>query len=73
MEFDKTCSNKSCVYLSTVHAASGYSNLAYQLNVLHRVVRPPIMDNVLQAIGNTPLVRMNTIPAEEGLECEIRK
>lgn len=31
------------------------------------------MDNVLGAIGNTPLVRLNKIPQEENLECEIGK
>ncbi|ODQ53573.1 cystathionine beta-synthase [Saitoella complicata NRRL Y-17804] len=32
---------------------------------------PAAMNNVLEAIGNTPLVRLNRIPQEEGLECEI--
>jgi len=32
---------------------------------------PKILENVLGAIGYTPLVRLNKIPQEEGLECEI--
>lgn len=31
------------------------------------------MDNVLQVIGHTPLVRMNAIPKEEGVKCEVCK
>lgn len=31
------------------------------------------MDNVLQVIGNTPMVRLNTIPKEEGVQCEVCK
>jgi cystathionine beta-synthase len=30
-----------------------------------------IYDNVLDVIGNTPMVRLNRIPKEEGLDCEI--
>lgn len=33
---------------------------------------PPIMDSILDNIGNTPLVRINKIAKEEGLECELR-
>ncbi|OQR74793.1 cystathionine beta-synthase-like [Tropilaelaps mercedesae] len=33
--------------------------------------RPPICSNILEAVGQTPLVRLNKIPKEEGLECEI--
>jgi len=32
---------------------------------------PKIMDSVLDAIGNTPLIRLNHIPKAEGLKCEI--
>ncbi|GAB1598518.1 cystathionine beta-synthase-like [Argonauta hians] len=32
---------------------------------------PKIMNNVLQNIGNTPLVRINRITAKEGVECEV--
>lgn len=32
---------------------------------------PKIKDSVLECIGHTPLVRLNRIPAEYGLECEI--
>lgn len=30
-----------------------------------------IYDNILEHIGNTPMVRLNRIPQSEGLECEI--
>ncbi|VDL18431.1 unnamed protein product [Hymenolepis diminuta] len=33
--------------------------------------RPTIGSNILEFIGNTPLVRLNKIPKEEGVECEI--
>lgn len=33
--------------------------------------RPKILPNILHAIGNTPLVRLNNIPKKEGLQCEL--
>ncbi|BES88789.1 cysteine synthase [Nesidiocoris tenuis] len=33
--------------------------------------RSMIMPNILTAVGNTPLVRLNRIPAAEGVACEI--
>ncbi|XP_059141016.1 cystathionine beta-synthase-like isoform X3 [Physella acuta] len=33
--------------------------------------RPKILPNILYNIGNTPLVRLNSIPAKEGIECEV--
>ncbi|KAL1460716.1 hypothetical protein WDU94_012669, partial [Cyamophila willieti] len=33
--------------------------------------RPKILPNILHAIGNTPLVKLNNIPHQEGLQCEI--
>ena len=35
--------------------------------------RPGIMPNVLHAIGNTPLVRINRIAQSAGLKCEMCK
>ena len=35
--------------------------------------RPGIMPDVLSAIGNTPLVRVNKISKSAGLKCELRK
>jgi cystathionine beta-synthase len=32
---------------------------------------PPILDTILDHIGNTPLVRINNITKSEGIECEI--
>ena len=36
-----------------------------------RFVAPKICDTILDHVGNTPLVRVNRIGKEEGLECEI--
>ncbi|XP_052804338.1 cystathionine beta-synthase-like isoform X2 [Mya arenaria] len=33
--------------------------------------RPAIMSSVLDNIGNTPLVRLNRLPASEGIQCEV--
>ena len=30
-----------------------------------------ILGNISEAIGNTPLVRLNTVPEMEGIKCEI--
>ncbi|KAG0014753.1 hypothetical protein BGZ81_000289 [Podila clonocystis] len=32
---------------------------------------PPILDTILEHIGNTPLVRLNKIAKSEGLQCEL--
>ena len=31
-----------------------------------------ILDNALDAVGNTPLIRLDKIAAEEGLKCNLR-
>ncbi len=36
-----------------------------------RIPRKPLMDNVLDNIGNTPLIRINKIAEKEGLACEL--
>uniref|UniRef100_A0A8D8WHW5 Cystathionine beta-synthase n=1 Tax=Cacopsylla melanoneura TaxID=428564 RepID=A0A8D8WHW5_9HEMI len=33
--------------------------------------KPKILPNILHQIGNTPLVRLNNIPKQEGLQCEL--
>lgn len=33
--------------------------------------KPKISNNILECIGNTPIVRLNKIPKSEGVECEI--
>ncbi|CAG9826825.1 unnamed protein product [Diabrotica balteata] len=33
--------------------------------------KPKILPNALHAIGNTPLIKLNRIPQQEGLECDI--
>lgn len=35
--------------------------------------RPLLMDSIAEAIGNTPLVRLNRIPQSEGRTAEVRK
>lgn len=37
----------------------------------HSAPKKKILDSILDQIGETPLVRLNRIPAEAGLECEI--
>ncbi|KAJ1966518.1 cystathionine beta-synthase [Dipsacomyces acuminosporus] len=39
----------------------------------HRELKPepPILDNILEHIGNTPLVRLSKIAKAEGLQCEL--
>lgn len=33
--------------------------------------RPKILPNILEAIGHTPMVRLNRIPKAEGIKCEV--
>lgn len=33
--------------------------------------KPKILENVLQQIGNTPMVKLNKIPKEHGIQCEM--
>lgn len=40
-------------------------------HVKHSNVREKIMPNILHNIGNTPMVRLNKIPAEYGIKCEM--
>lgn len=40
---------------------------------IFRTQRPKIVASVLDLIGETPMLRLNRIPKEEGIECEIRK
>lgn len=37
---------------------------------IHKV-KPAIYSTILDHVGNTPLVRLNKIPAEYGIKCEI--
>lgn len=32
-----------------------------------------ILPNALAAIGNTPMIKLNKIPKEEGLKCDVCK
>eukprot|EP00732_Lithocolla_globosa_P001551 Lithocolla_globosa_v1_NODE_793_length_3272_cov_24.216661.p1 type:complete len:514 gc:universal NODE_793_length_3272_cov_24.216661:1485-3026(+) len=40
-------------------------------NVIPVTPRPAVMGTVLEAIGNTPMVRLNKIPRAEGLKCDV--
>ena len=33
---------------------------------------PHILDSALDAVGNTPLIRLDRIATEEGLKCNLR-
>lgn len=33
----------------------------------------PVLESVLDAVGNTPLIRLNRIAMHEGLKCNLRK
>lgn len=37
----------------------------------HRQIRAPVCPNVLNHIGNTPLIRLNKIPANYGVKCQV--
>lgn len=41
--------------------------------VFNSTTPPQVLPNILHAIGNTPLVRLNKIPQSEGIECEMCK
>ena len=36
-------------------------------------VRKPILDDITDVIGNTPMVRINNITKKEGIKCELCK
>jgi hypothetical protein len=38
-----------------------------------RFPRKKIFNNVVEMIGNSPMVRLNKIPKSEGIQCEIGK
>ena len=54
-------------------------NRLYCLLYSHPCSRPPetvatsILSSSLEAIGNTPMIRLNKIAKSEGLECELCK
>jgi cystathionine beta-synthase len=41
--------------------------------IVKRSAQPKILPNILEHIGNTPMVRLNTIPAAKGIKCEVCK
>ncbi|KAJ1992213.1 cystathionine beta-synthase [Dimargaris cristalligena] len=57
------------------HCHGPVGNAATNVTIPHvhqtRTPKPKILDSILDQIGDTPLVRLNRIPASEGLECEV--
>ena len=45
----------------------------YVIHLLRRKPKIGIMPTVLYNIGNTPLIQINKINKEDGIECDIRK
>ncbi|CAH1637761.1 unnamed protein product [Spodoptera littoralis] len=41
------------------------------MNVSHNVRGKPVYDNILEVIGHTPLVKLNRIPKDHGLKCQM--
>ncbi|RCN34331.1 hypothetical protein ANCCAN_19831 [Ancylostoma caninum] len=37
----------------------------------YRSERPAVLNNVLEAIHNTPLVKLNRVPKENGVKCNM--
>lgn len=50
-----------------------YNNLNLTIFFLSRRSPKQVLPNVLQAVGNTPLVKLNKIPQSFGLECDVCK
>eukprot|EP01022_Parablepharisma_sp_SALTPOND_P031508 TRINITY_DN803_c0_g1_i1.p1 TRINITY_DN803_c0_g1~~TRINITY_DN803_c0_g1_i1.p1 ORF type:complete len:844 (+),score=58.10 TRINITY_DN803_c0_g1_i1:1520-4051(+) len=62
-------SNSNCVIQSRIH-----SNVltSFFLNYsMDKSKERQVYNSILEVIGNTPLIRLNKIPKEEGVECEI--
>ncbi len=59
------------------HMACNYMYINYGIFILVVCSEPKvgssILSNVLEMVGNTPLVRLDKIAKMEGLECELRK
>ncbi|CAG8823583.1 15113_t:CDS:2, partial [Dentiscutata erythropus] len=53
------------------HNSLSNKTLSEPYNHLELKPEPPILDSILDHIGNTPLVRINKITKAEGIECEI--
>lgn len=49
------------------------ASLDPSINVKISPQRALIMETILEAIGHTPMVRLNKIPQSMGIEAEIRK
>ena len=35
--------------------------------------RPKVLPNIMEAIGQTPMVRINKLAKEYGIQCQLRK
>ena len=59
---------KHCQYLTTPPSERKRKDPHIHESYYHR---KPICDDVLDAVGNTPLIRINNITKESGVQCEI--
>ena len=59
---------KHCQYLTTPPSERKQKDPHIHESYYHR---KPICDDVLDAVGNTPLIRINNITKESGVQCEI--
>lgn len=54
-----------------LHTTVGDFFIGIFYSVHHSIKAPEILPDILGKIGDTPLVRLNKIPKEFGLKCEI--
>jgi hypothetical protein len=52
-----------------IHKSNSFQYLFYLLYSRNKIKK--IYDDVVDMIGNTPVVRLNKIPKDEGVKCEI--
>lgn len=64
-----------------IHTSTDHSKSNIILNIVNTKItkinfsteNPKILPDILHAIGNTPLVKLNHIPQAEGIKCEMCK
>lgn len=79
---EKTASNGVCSFVferdfispdlpSKCTWKAGTTSVDNPHTVLPLKERPKILNNITEAVGSTPLVRLNNIPKSEGIQCEM--
>lgn len=68
MDFSES---KCTWFLGTKEKDPHVHHLRTEQGGLHAAVNPKILPNILYNIGNTPLVRINSISKSEGIKCEL--